>query len=417
MPVEYGFLKYGKPLVAAAPILIGLNLLPSTVAACTGATNDPQHCVNNDGQIIDGFNDFYNDNLSGIPGATTVPGDTGTLYPGISALIDGSTPGTTGGLFPGLVEGSAVVTNTSIGVGTPLGTPGVGGTPQLPTSQVPNPSLPRQNPLVNYYVTSPDYAEGNQVIIDPESGTVDFGDGDVEISPEALELLVDDDDAGPAFTGDCQSNLQACEQQVSDFYIQVAPALADQYSSQIFDAAEFVVDDDDAGANLSRFFVFDQRSDFEQDGELANALVESLKEEFGTKVGISGDGFDVVNDDDNDIYSSLRSGRSFGDGNEAPDFYSSTSLQILDNIEIEPSTPTPAPAESSNQGADFAEEKLNGLQRLRDRAAAETDPQKKQELQARVERFEKLINSFGSSAIRAGLHNQDTLTTPVPGRN
>jgi len=80
-------------------------------------------------------------------------------------------------------------------------------------------------------------------------------------------------------------------------------------------------------------------------------------------------------------------------------------------------TTNAAPAESSNQGADFAEEKLNGLQRLRDRAAAETDPQKKQELQARVERFEKLINSFGSSAIRAGLHNQDTLTTPVPGRN
>lgn len=395
MPVEYGFLKYGKPLVAAAPILIGLNLLPSTVAACTGATNDPQHCVNNDGQIIDGFNDFYNDNLSGIPGATTVPGDTGNF-------------------FPGLIEGAARVTNTTTGAGSPLSVPGVGGRPQLPPPQAPN-YPERQNPLVNYYVTSPDYAEGNRVIFDPERGTVDFGDGNVEISPEALELLVDDDDAGPTFTGDCQSNLQACEQQVSDFYFQVAPALAEQYSAQIFDAADFVVDDDDAGANLSRFFVFDQRSEFEQDSELANALVESLKEEFGTKVGISGDGFDVVNDDDNDIYSSLRSGEQFGDNDDGA--YNSLAVDVLDGLDADSPTTTPAPAESSNQGADFAEEKLNGLQRLRDRAAAETDPQKKQELQARVERFEKLINSFGSSAIRAGLHNQDTLTTPVPGRN
>lgn len=415
MPVEYGFLKYGKPLVAAAPILIGLNLLPSTVAACTGSANDPVFCANNDGQIVDGFNDFYNDNLSGIPGATTVPGDTGTLYPGISALIDGSTPGTTGGLFSGLVQDSAIVTNTSTGTGSPLSVPGVGGRPQLPPPGVPAGSGTTPNPVVDYYVTSPDYAEGNQVIFDPVRGTVDFGDGNVEISPEALELLVDDDDAGPTFTGDCQSNLQACEQQVSDFYFQVAPALAEQYSAQIFDAADFVVDDDDAGANLSRFFVFDQRSEFEQDSELANALVESLKEEFGTKVGISGDGFDVVNDDDNDIYSSLRSGERFGDNDDGA--YNSLAVDVLDGLDADSPTTTPAPAESSNQGADFAEEKLNGLQRLRDRAAAETDPQKKQELQARVERFEKLINSFGSSAIRAGLHNQDTLTTPVPGRN
>ena len=72
---KYAFLKYGKPMVAAAPLVLALGGLPSTGYACTLSANDPVHCINNEGQIIDGFGTFYENNLEGIPGFSNVPGD------------------------------------------------------------------------------------------------------------------------------------------------------------------------------------------------------------------------------------------------------------------------------------------------------------------------------------------------------
>lgn len=70
-----GFLKYGRPMAAAAPIMLGLIGLPATAHACTGSADDPAHCINN-GQVINGFGDFFVRNLEGVPGTTSVPGST-----------------------------------------------------------------------------------------------------------------------------------------------------------------------------------------------------------------------------------------------------------------------------------------------------------------------------------------------------
>lgn len=396
MPDEYGFLKYGKPLVAAAPILIGLNMLPSTAHACTGSANDPIFCFNNDGQVVNGFTEFYTGNLQGIPGASSVPGDTGPL------------------VTPGFDHGASV-TNTTTGAAAPLSVPGIGGTPQLPGSDTSDATKPGRDPIVDYFVTTPGYGDSNTVIIAPASGGIGFTSTEGKLPAGFGEMieLVDDDDAGPSLSEGCLLSSQACQQQVSEFYIQVAPALAPEYSAGILDA---VVDDDDndLGLDADQFFVFDQRNSFEQDSELANALVESLNKEFGPRVEISGDGFGAVDDDDNNIYSSLRSGSSFNVDDDDNDTYSSI---VVNRTNDDDGNGGPSVIRVPANEPNPAERQLASLQRLRDRAAAETDPQKKQELEQRVARFENLISSFGSSALKAGLHNQDTQTTPLPGRN
>ena len=74
MFLHHKFLKYGKPLAAAAPIVLALTGLPSPAHACTGNADDPEHCINNN-QAINGFTEFYDSNLAGLPGASGVPGD------------------------------------------------------------------------------------------------------------------------------------------------------------------------------------------------------------------------------------------------------------------------------------------------------------------------------------------------------
>lgn len=68
------FLRYGRPMAAAAPLMLGLMGLATPAHACTGSANDPVHCINN-GQAINGIGDFITNNLQGVPGSTTVPGD------------------------------------------------------------------------------------------------------------------------------------------------------------------------------------------------------------------------------------------------------------------------------------------------------------------------------------------------------
>tara|TARA_R110002110_G_scaffold415612_7_gene652277 strand:- start:87654 stop:89276 length:1623 start_codon:yes stop_codon:yes gene_type:complete len=74
MFLSHKFLRYGKPLAAAAPIILALTGLPSGAHACTGdPATDPPLCAN-DGRTVNGFGEFYNSNLVGVPGGPGVPG-------------------------------------------------------------------------------------------------------------------------------------------------------------------------------------------------------------------------------------------------------------------------------------------------------------------------------------------------------
>jgi hypothetical protein len=79
------FLRYGKPVAAAAPIMLALTGMPAPAHACTGNADDPAHCINNL-QTITGFTEFFDSNLAGLPGATGVPGD---RAPGGSVRLSG----------------------------------------------------------------------------------------------------------------------------------------------------------------------------------------------------------------------------------------------------------------------------------------------------------------------------------------
>ncbi|MEP4377774.1 MAG: porin [Alphaproteobacteria bacterium] len=112
------FLRYGKPLVAAAPIMLALTGLPTTAHACTGdAATDPNLCVN-DGRTVNGFGEFFNSDLTGVPGATTAPGSTEdeSENPFLDALFNGL-----GGRKPGAENEDISISGTIDTSGDPGG--------------------------------------------------------------------------------------------------------------------------------------------------------------------------------------------------------------------------------------------------------------------------------------------------------
>lgn len=129
MFLSHKFLRYGKPLAAAAPIMLALSGLPTPAHACTGSPDDPPHCMNA-GQAIAVFTTFFNNNLAGIPGSTGVPGDTvpggalGGILEGFSGL---------GGVKPGDERGEIYITGTVNTSGETRG-PGGGRVPIAPNT-------------------------------------------------------------------------------------------------------------------------------------------------------------------------------------------------------------------------------------------------------------------------------------------
>lgn len=457
MPVKYGFLKYGSPLVAAAPLLVGLNALPTPAYACNGFPDDPPHCANNNGQLITGFENFRTTNLQGIPGATTVPGDTpgSDLY-----TIDNN---------------AFFTTNDTQSSGSPFNAPNIEGQPQFQRQgSQPEPD----NTSRDYIVTDPGYGGGSTVsiTIDPVSGLlqVDNGDGKIPGGLQEMIDIVDDDDGPGSSAAGCDLNVNACQAELGIFWVSLEGSIDPDNAARILSAATTAPDDDEgAGLGSDQFSLFGPGSENPAGGgddDIGDALVDALKDQFGTTVEIRGDGF--TNDDDDSAYSDsiisidndddgdpTTGGGIEGDGFNSTDdddgaaayssvntlntddddgdaIYSSADAIIINQDEdADPTTgggiggsglintdnnesAAPSEAKDTPSGTvSFAQRQLNSLQKLRDRAANETDPVKKQELEERVQRFENLIQSFGSQAVRVGLHNQDVQTAPLPSRN
>lgn len=464
MPVKYGFLKYGSPLVAAAPLLVGLNALPTPAYACNGFPDDPPHCANNNGQVITGFENFRTDNLQGIPGSTTVPGDTPSSYEEFEETPSFST------------------TNTSVQGGSPFRAPNFEGQPQFEGQ--PGQSPGTGNPYNTYIVGDPGYAGGSEVsiTIDPVSGLMQVGTIDGKFPGGFQEMIdnVDDDEGAGSSSDRCQLNISACQLQAQDFWNSVEGAVDPTHAGRILDAA--TTDPGNSGGpgvGPYKFTVYGPGSEIDN-GEgpdnIGDALVSSLRREFGKTAeirgdrfsnddddtvygvysdsvihndddtdpsrggGIEGDGFDSTDDDDDAIYSSVDLAPNDDDTNNDDDnvggLYSSVNATIINEDEdADPTTgggiggsgtintddsESSAPSETNGTpdvATAFAARMARSLQKQRDRAANETDPVRKRQLEENIKRLEESFQGFGTQAVRVGLHNQDVQTTPLPSRN
>lgn len=381
MSKGYGFLKYGKPLAAAAPILLGLSAMPGPAHACTGSANDPAFCAQL-GQFIAELNTFLVANIVGVPGTNPIPGSTlpAEFFVNLERLVE----------FQRDQEDyrNAFTNNATVIGGAPVFTPYVAGTPQLPgETRTYSPQNWHQYYSASGYSAPPaeevqQYGEGL-----PEA-YIKFVTSKGSI-PYNFSYIIDADPDTEFTPGSCsQGSPAACSETLGPLILTLTETVDPENIPVIM--AGIPLDDDDAGdsvfewtKNMDKLFGSD---DFEEVPDtLTEALVEALSEEFGYAPNDDDDGGPAVDTSEDDFF-----------------------LEFNDDDD---DVPVVIPAENVTQ-------KLgSGLDRLRDRAQNETDPEKKAELEARVERFERLARTFGSAALQSGLSNQDAQSAPRVGRN
>ncbi|MBO6783550.1 MAG: hypothetical protein JJ899_09820 [Alphaproteobacteria bacterium] len=423
-------MKYGKPMVAAAPLLLALNLLPVPAHACTGNDDDPQFCANNNGQVINGFGGFFLDTLLILPGSTTVGEDGSLIYR--PRIIDGEESFNTGNFTTG---GGGGVSGSGVG------------------------SLPRFNPLVpsngqqgagtdelieieenpyQYYTSGGQSLFGSSAPSDDEFESDDwqlFVDDIFVFGPEVfgtdgqpadgLGTLLSGTSSGSSF-GCSQSNLSACSQEFEQVFDRVQIIIDPEHRLIVLDALpefnfnqppdddDLVVqtfnvspDEDDGFITQPLFFEEPDEDDLQDGGDfdryleyyglksedpLVDVFLSELVQRFGKP---------TPEDDDADIQPQ--------------------NIQRLGNP---PVTEVVRPiggassetASSANPEDAFVARQIASLRRLRDRAESETDPNRRAELEQRVQRIETRIQQFGSAALKAALQKEDSRNAPVPGR-
>lgn len=389
MPQGYGFLKYGRPMTAAAPLLLGLSVMPSPAHACTGSANDPVFCSQVDGQFVTGIGAFIGDNLTGVPGSSPIPGSTAALdddndfddlispidddndidssFYGEDAFTDDGFVATPLVFAPvwaqGVNESFPQVTNSTAAAGSPAITIPISGFPQLPGAGAPAPVVGQQTQFYTVPLAGPNPGQFT-ITVNSTDGTftVDAPDGNV---PAEIQTLVD------------QS--QGTDNQESGCSISAA----------------------DCQAGLGRYFVDVVSTNVmppESVAPVLNALVN------GTPSSAP-----------------LSSGEALVNGPDASPADSSglrTHYQT-DGQSTAPSTVSTSSGASSDDAAGdaYVKRQVASITKLREEAANAPDPETRRQKQAELQRKESGVRLYGSAALRNALGLGDASSAPVPGRN
>lgn len=392
MPQGYGFLKYGRPMAAAAPLLLALSSLPTTTHACTGNANDPVFCSQVDGQFVTGVGAFIDNNLTGVPGSSPIPGSTPALDDDNDFGGDFTNPidddndfdflllGEDGFSETGFVRtplenppafypedlapsfnedsGFNTVANTSIGAGTPVATIPITGIPEFQGTSAP---APVQGQQFQFYGFSPSGPGPNQfnIVINPESNTLSIAAPDGSI-PAPIQNLVDQA-SGTDSGGSCSIASPACQVDLGQMYITITNVMPAENVAPVLNA-------------------------------LANGTpsTEAQDRVAPAVTGADGDPADTAG---------LR-----------------TYYQTVER------NPAPAPSSGSGSGSrpegdSFVARQVASINKLREEAANAPDPETRQAKQAELQRKEAAIRQYGSAAVRNALGLGDARSAPVPGRN
>lgn len=493
---KYMFLKYGRPMVAAAPLMLLLNTAPSPTHACTGSANDPVHCANNDGQLINGFPEFYDSNLGGIPGSSTVPGDnffSNDFFNDDDADLasfttdddddfelfdlddegdeaaDGSggsrrvsledsddfsrlllgffgarTPGTLNNpIFAedltytperkfaiGNSVAPAITSNVTF-VAPPINnTYEIAGRPEL------HPVQPTFTGVQhNTSAVAPPAISTGATPYDL-SGSM-FSPSDGQVAP-TYHLFVNSLPNADDFSScSAQGSAATCGEALSTLEDRLQEVFPDPQTGSVIMSA---VPLDDSTSNR---FYFTVRNNY--DLSAGNGEDVALNPDIAVSVDpnapvVDFSLVDLPNDDDADVSFSttglpIDDDADFGDleGHQRNlyQYYSLSTHENPDEIKIRfvnpeqpetnASTQVTEPAGNTVDSTDVATPRIvnnlaSGLQRLRERARSETDPEKKAQLEQRVLAFERTIGHFGTASMRTAVAVQDSNTAPVPGR-
>ena len=425
MASNYAFLKYGKPMAAAAPLLLALNFLPVPAHACTGNDNDPPHCINNNGQPIQNFGSFIIQNLIIVPGSTTV-GEEGQFV--IPHGFDSSFNNTV--QFGGGSSGAGIDSFPTY-------------TPDLEATGEGQSFASRLAGTVQYYVVTPDFSGGN-IFFGPNSPDEDdldiqFADVDDlfifdengELPNSFRQFLVpggpDEDDADNA-TFDCsQVSIETCSFELGEFHLAVNSLLPPENRLDILSALPI---DDDTETPLGT-------RDFYQ-VQIDNLPGNDTPDDRLRGNDVTEDDFqDPFFDDDGDSVLDqfgLDQGAPLADAlvNELrirfprrpepePEDTPVTQEATTRNGEIIPDSQTDGSgnggqASNEDAGRSFLDRQVASVRKLRERVANETNPERKAELERELADKENQIRQFGSAAIRAALQLEDSQSAPVPGR-
>lgn len=392
MPQGYGFLKYGRPMAAAAPLLLALSALPTTVHACTGNANDPVFCSQVNGQFVTGVGAFIDNNLSGVPGSSPIPGSTPTLDDDndlggdftspidddndIDFVFVGEDEFTESGFIQTpLVYGganqetftaldAAIVgarSNLTTSAGSPITTFPISGVPQIPSPGTP---APIEGATTHFYWIAPRDPGQGQFNLSLSAGAAGGGtlvivapDGTV---PPAIQTLVDQSEGTDSGSSGCEISIPACQAQVGNFYISVSSVMPSENVAPVLNA---LVNGTPATAPLSA-------------GEAA-------------LVGLDGNPEDTAG---------LRSHYRI----DLPD---------------SPSTSGSSGSSDDAAGDAFVARQVASINKLRDEAANAPDPETRRQKQAELQRKESAIRRYGSAAVQNALGLGDASSAPVPGRN
>lgn len=388
MPQGYGFLKYGRPMAAAAPLLLALSALPTTVHACTGNANDPVFCSQVNGQFVTGVGAFIDNNLSGVPGSSPIPGSTPTLDDDndlggdftspidddndIDFVFIGEDEFTESGFIQTpLVYGGAnqetlpafdfslagAHPNITGSAGSPITTFPISGVPQIPSPGTP---APIEGATTHFYGIAPRDPGQGQFNLSLRPGAAGGGalvivapDGTV---PPAIQTLVDQSEGTSGGSSGCEISIPACQAQVGNFYISVSSVMPSENVAPVLNA---LVNGTPATAPLSA-------------GE---AALVSTDGNPGDSAGLR---------------------FHYGTGGSAS---SGTS------------------GASGTAGDTFVARQVASINKLRDEAANAPDPETRRQKQAELQRKESAIRRYGSAAVQNALGLGDASSAPVPGRN
>jgi len=381
MPQGYGFLKYGRPMVAAAPLLLGLSAMPAPAHACTGNANDPVFCSQVNGQFVNGVGAFIDNNLSGVPGSSPIPGSTAPFdddndFSDLSSPIDDDNdiePFLPGGeedfsytgfvrsplIFLGSDNSTATpgleavnlnlgASNVTVGAGSPVTTVPIAGIPEFQGAGTPAPLQGQQYQF--YVIPSPTNPDPNQFSISVgPNGALLFivaPDGNV---PAPIQTLVDQSQGTDNSSGGCQINIEACQAEVGNFYISVIDMMPPESVAPVL-----------------------------------NALVNGAPAAAAINTGDSlVNGPDASPDDSSGLSNHYNSG---------------------------------GPSDNS-AGDAYVKRQVASITKLREEAANAPDPETRQQKQAELQRKEAGIRLYGSAALRNALSIGDAGSAPVPGRN
>jgi hypothetical protein len=441
---KYAFLKYGKPMVAVAPLLLALGGLPTAAHACTGSANDPAHCINNEGQAIDGFGTFYDVNLVGIPGFSNVPGDDFDFdddeggaelfnddddqFEAYDDVFDDDDNGFTYDIafdedgnvvYPGdedntpeqnfaeaIASAPQTTHNTSFTAPTFVSTYEVLPTPEFKPREIIVPFTQQPN---QSFVGTPGVSTGPAGSYEFNAAGFDSLSG--EISPtfqQFFEAIPD----GPDYGSCSQSAPAACSASLDALHDQLEDVIPAEHAASIFNAVPFGTEDESAPYTLqSNFELFSLNTPaFIHLQVDPRVIISDGDADGGPNAPVKPVDFPI--DDEDTSVEFVR---------DVFHHYSTPLQDEPKRLNVTVNTQTAAPATTSANPATttpppVVNKLAAGLERLRERARTETNPEKKAELEQRVRAFERTIGHLGSASMRTAVSIQDANTAPAVAR-